>query len=122
MENPPPDGRTSHGASIWTAGRFACWPTHCGCGCSVRCVSTARRPRTALAEKLGTNTGATSYHLRQLAEVGLVAEDPDRGTSRQRWWQAAHDMSHFDPTDFDDRPGRPRRRAVDPGRPGAAHG
>ncbi|MEU8183989.1 helix-turn-helix domain-containing protein [Micromonospora sp. NPDC049044] len=59
---------------------------------------------TALAEKLGTNTGATSYHLRQLAEVGLVAEDPDRGTGRQRWWQAAHDMSHFEPTDFDDDP------------------
>ncbi|MGC4848582.1 ArsR/SmtB family transcription factor [Micromonospora sp. DT15] len=59
---------------------------------------------TALAEKLGTNTGATSYHLRQLAEVGLVAEDPDRGAGRQRWWQAAHDMSHFEPTDFDDDP------------------
>ena len=59
---------------------------------------------TALAEKLGTNTGATSYHLRQLAEVGLVTEDPDRGTSRQRWWQAAHDVSDFEPTDFDDDP------------------
>ncbi|MET7710138.1 helix-turn-helix domain-containing protein [Micromonospora sp. NPDC005413] len=59
---------------------------------------------TALAQKLGTNTGATSYHLRQLAEVGLVTEDPDRGSSRQRWWQAAHDVSNFEPTDFDDDP------------------
>ncbi|MGC4759792.1 ArsR/SmtB family transcription factor [Micromonospora trifolii] len=59
---------------------------------------------TALAEKLGTNSGATSYHLRQLAEVGLVTEDPGRGSSRQRWWQAAHDMSDFEPTDFDDDP------------------
>ncbi|MEU6078742.1 helix-turn-helix domain-containing protein [Micromonospora sp. NPDC047074] len=59
---------------------------------------------TALAEKLRTNTGATSYHLRQLAEVGLVAEDPDRGTARQRWWRAAHDISNFEPTDFDDDP------------------
>ncbi|MFG3699261.1 ArsR/SmtB family transcription factor [Micromonospora sp. NPDC047620] len=59
---------------------------------------------TALAEKLDTNTGATSYHLRQLAEAGLVAEDPDRGTGRQRWWRAAHDISNFDPTDYDDDP------------------
>ncbi|MFG3707596.1 ArsR/SmtB family transcription factor [Micromonospora sp. NPDC047670] len=59
---------------------------------------------TTLAEKLDTNTGATSYHLRQLAEVGLVTEDPDRGTSRQRWWRAAHDISNFEPTDFDDDP------------------
>lgn len=59
---------------------------------------------TTLAEKLDTNTGATSYHLRQLAEVGLVVEDPDRGTSRQRWWRAAHDISNFDPSDYDDDP------------------
>ena len=70
---------------------------------------------TTLAELLGTNTGATSYHLRQLAEVGLVAEDPDRGTGRQRWWQAAHDVSHFDPTDFDDDPDARAAVAVDPG-------
>lgn len=59
---------------------------------------------TALAELLDTNTGATSYHLRQLAEVGLVAEDPDRGSGRQRWWQAAHDVTSWEPTDFDDDP------------------
>lgn len=59
---------------------------------------------TTLAEKLDTNTGATSYHLRQLAEVGLVAEDPELGTGRQRWWRAAHDISNFEPTDFDDDP------------------
>ncbi|NBE84358.1 winged helix-turn-helix domain-containing protein [Micromonospora rubida] len=59
---------------------------------------------TALAGKLDTNTGATSYHLRQLAEVGLVVEDPDRATGRQRWWRAAHDVSDWEPTDFDDDP------------------
>ncbi|MCX4473196.1 winged helix-turn-helix domain-containing protein [Micromonospora sp. NBC_01655] len=59
---------------------------------------------TALAGKLDTNTGATSYHLRQLAEVGLVVEDPDRATGRQRWWRAAHDVTNWDPTDFDDDP------------------
>ncbi|SCF26558.1 Helix-turn-helix domain-containing protein [Micromonospora viridifaciens] len=59
---------------------------------------------TALAALLGTNTGATSYHLRQLAEVGLVVEDPDLGTGRQRFWRAAHDVTNWEPTDFDDDP------------------
>ncbi|RZQ61343.1 helix-turn-helix domain-containing protein [Amycolatopsis suaedae] len=48
---------------------------------------------TDLAKALGENTGATSYHLRQLAEHGLVAEDPERGRGRERWWQAVpHDL------------------------------
>jgi hypothetical protein len=59
---------------------------------------------TTLAELLGTNTGATSYHLRQLAAVGLVVEDPDLGSGRQRWWRAAHDFTNWEPTDFDDDP------------------
>ncbi|MFF3866606.1 helix-turn-helix domain-containing protein [Micromonospora sp. NPDC001898] len=59
---------------------------------------------TTLAAKLDTNTGATSYHLRQLAEVGLVVEDPDRATGRQRWWRAAHDVTDWESTDFDDDP------------------
>ncbi|GAA2874351.1 transcriptional regulator [Actinoplanes cyaneus] len=50
---------------------------------------------TTLAADLGTNTGATSYHLRQLAEVGLVVEQERPGSGRQRWWRAAHDMSSF---------------------------
>ncbi|MEV1146402.1 winged helix-turn-helix domain-containing protein [Micromonospora sp. NPDC049799] len=64
---------------------------------------------TTLADKLRTNTGATSYHLRQLADVGLVVEDPDRASGRQRWWRAAHDITHFEPTDFD---GDPDARAA----------
>lgn len=59
---------------------------------------------TTLAELLDTNTGATSYHLRQLAEVGLVVEEPDRGTGRQRWWRAAHDVTSWENSDFDDDP------------------
>ncbi|MFI6762150.1 winged helix-turn-helix domain-containing protein [Micromonospora sp. NPDC050417] len=59
---------------------------------------------TALAQALDTNTGATSYHLRQLAEVGLVAEDPERGTGRQRWWRAVHEVSQWQSTDFDGDP------------------
>ncbi|GIF03476.1 winged helix-turn-helix domain-containing protein [Actinoplanes siamensis] len=50
---------------------------------------------TRLAADLGTNTGATSYHLRQLAEAGLVVEQQRAGSGRQRWWRAAHDMSSF---------------------------
>jgi hypothetical protein len=50
---------------------------------------------TRLAGKLGTNTGATSYHLRQLADVGLVAEQESAGHGRERWWRATHDMSSW---------------------------
>lgn len=43
---------------------------------------------TNLAERLATNTGATSYHLRKLAEVGLV-EETGEGRGKQRFWAAA---------------------------------
>jgi len=55
---------------------------------------------TRLAEVLGTNTGATSYHLRQLAEVGLVAEDAGAGHGRERWWRAAHDVTSWERDQF----------------------
>ena len=87
-----------------TSGRSGCWPIRCGCGCSARCASKGPATATTLAGLLGTNTGATSYHLRQLAEVGLVVEEPDRGSGRQRWWRAAHDVTNWEPTDFDDDP------------------
>jgi predicted ArsR family transcriptional regulator len=51
---------------------------------------------TTLANRLGVNTGATSYHLRQLAEAGLVLEDDSRGNARDRWWKAAHMGTSFD--------------------------
>jgi DNA-binding transcriptional ArsR family regulator len=59
---------------------------------------------TGLAQALHTNTGATSYHLRQLAEAGLVVEEVDRGSGRQRWWRAAHQLSTWYGSDFDDDP------------------
>lgn len=43
---------------------------------------------TELAAALDTNTGATSYHLRQLAAVGLI-EDSGEGIGRRRMWRAA---------------------------------
>ena len=45
---------------------------------------------TMLATRLGLNSGATSYHLRQLAQHGFVVDDEARGNGRDRWWKAAH--------------------------------
>jgi DNA-binding transcriptional ArsR family regulator len=49
---------------------------------------------TQLAQELRLNTGATSYHLRQLAEHGFIVEDSERGDARDRWWKAAHRSTH----------------------------
>ncbi len=43
---------------------------------------------TDLADVLDTNTGATSYHLRKLEAVGLVA-DTGTGEGKRRVWRAA---------------------------------
>lgn len=51
---------------------------------------------TTLAARLGLNTGATSYHLRQLAAHGFVVEDASRGNARDRWWRAAHRLTQID--------------------------
>lgn len=48
---------------------------------------------TRLAERLGQSTGATSYHLRQLAQYGFVVEEVGRGAGRERWWRAAHERT-----------------------------
>lgn len=44
---------------------------------------------TQLAARVGESSGATSYHLRQLAAHGFVEDAPNRGTGRERWWQAS---------------------------------
>lgn len=59
---------------------------------------------TELAEKTATNSGATSYHLRQLADVGLVIEEPDMGNRRQRYWSAAHRAMSWRDTDYGEEP------------------
>jgi len=48
---------------------------------------------TRLAQRLGLNSGATSYHLRQLETYGFVTEEVGRGTARERWWRPAHQMT-----------------------------
>ncbi len=59
---------------------------------------------TALAARLGTNSGATSYHLRQMAEVGLVEDDEEHSNGRDRWWKAAHDATSWRAGDYEDDP------------------
>jgi len=54
---------------------------------------------TELARVLETNSGATSYHLRRLEEVGLV-EDTGTGQGRARVWRATHDMHSWFPSDL----------------------
>ena len=52
---------------------------------------------TTLAAVLQTNSGATSYHLRKLAQVSLVVDSGD-GNGRQRLWRAG---TEFRPRDED---------------------
>jgi DNA-binding transcriptional ArsR family regulator len=57
---------------------------------------------TMLAARLGLNSGATSYHLRQLAQHGFIVDDEERGNGRERWWKAAHRMTQTDGDQFPD--------------------
>lgn len=63
-------------------------------------------PATAsqLGKALGESSGATSYHLRRLAIHGFVEDLPERGTGRERWWRAVHDVTSFSIADFLDDP------------------
>ncbi|WP_406419900.1 ArsR/SmtB family transcription factor [Streptomyces sp. NBC_00842] len=55
-------------------------------------------PATAskLGDRLGESSGATSYHLRQLAAHGFVEDDPTLGKGRERWWRSVHMGTAFD--------------------------
>ena len=59
---------------------------------------------TQLAQRLGSNSGKTSYHLRQLAAAGLVAEETERGDARDRWWRASHASTSWNPAEHLDDP------------------
>ena len=58
---------------------------------------------TALAHRLGVNTGATSYHLRELAKAGMVEEDESRGNARDRWWRSVYASTVLDDPDILDK-------------------
>ena len=47
----------------------------------------AKANSTSVAKALGESTGTTSYHLRKLAEQGLIEEIPERSAGRERWWR-----------------------------------
>ncbi|GHF68940.1 transcriptional regulator [Amycolatopsis bartoniae] len=59
---------------------------------------------TGLGRRVGESSGTTSWHLRQLAEAGLVVEDTGRGSRRERWWRAAQERLHMRAKDFIDDP------------------
>ncbi|WP_037319615.1 ArsR/SmtB family transcription factor [Amycolatopsis orientalis] len=63
-------------------------------------------PATAsgLAKRVGESSGTTSWHLRQLAEYGLVTDDSERGNRRDRWWKAVHEGDQLRGKDFIDDP------------------
>jgi DNA-binding transcriptional ArsR family regulator len=63
--------------------------------------STASR----LARDLGESSGATSYHLRALARVGVIEEDAERGRGRERWWRRNVPLLVI-PTESEDPEGR----------------
>lgn len=54
---------------------------------------------TGLAKRLNLNSGATSYHLRQLAAYGFIEQADELGNGRERWWRARHEWTVFDPSD-----------------------
>jgi DNA-binding transcriptional ArsR family regulator len=59
---------------------------------------------SSFAKKLNESSGATSYHLRQLARHGFIEVDEELGTGREKWWKAAHDVTHWSMADFLDDP------------------
>ncbi|QES41089.1 transcriptional regulator [Streptomyces venezuelae] len=64
-------------------------------------------PATAshLAAQVDEAVSLVSYHLRKLAEHGLIEEaDVQSEDARERWWQAAQDTLSFRHEDFKDTP------------------
>ncbi len=62
---------------------------------------------TALAERAGISVPLASYHLRQLAVHGFIAEAPELARDRrERWWRAAHERTNWAAVDWLDTPER----------------
>ncbi|WP_328607302.1 helix-turn-helix domain-containing protein [Amycolatopsis sp. NBC_00345] len=55
---------------------------------------------TGLGKRVGESSGTTSWHLRQLADAGLVVEDTERGSKRERWWKPAQNSTQLNSADF----------------------
>ncbi|MEU1512744.1 helix-turn-helix domain-containing protein [Streptomyces sp. NPDC005811] len=68
---------------------------------------TVARTATAsqLAEQVDEAVSLVSYHLRKLAEHGLVEEaEPQSADGRERWWQPSSDGVSIHDEDFRDAP------------------
>ncbi|MER7727324.1 helix-turn-helix domain-containing protein [Streptomyces sp. NPDC096323] len=58
-----------------------------------------------LAEQVDEQVSLVSYHLRKLADHGLIEEaDREGGDRRERWWQPASKGLNFHDEDFSDAP------------------
>ncbi|MFJ9779582.1 ArsR/SmtB family transcription factor [Amycolatopsis sp. NPDC101161] len=55
---------------------------------------------TGLGKRVGESSGTTSWHLRLLAEAGLVEEDSERGNKRERWWKPVQKSTRMRAADF----------------------
>lgn len=53
-------------------------------------LSEAGATATECAEVVGLSPSATSYHLRALAQNGLIEEAPSRGDARERVWRSRY--------------------------------
>ena len=54
---------------------------------------------TLLSSKVGASPSVTSWHLRHLAGHGLIAEAPELGHGRERWWRAVGNGFRYAVTD-----------------------
>ncbi|MBL1084780.1 helix-turn-helix domain-containing protein [Streptomyces actinomycinicus] len=60
-----------------------------------------------LAEHVDEAVSLVSYHLRKLAQHGLIEEaQPQTGDARERWWQPASDGVSIRDADFRGEPGK----------------
>jgi DNA-binding transcriptional ArsR family regulator len=62
----------------------------------LECLGSGAMTGAQIARELGSNTGVTSYHLRELEAVGLVEREETRGRS-QYWRLAEGDVRFNDP-------------------------
>ena len=58
---------------------------------------------TGLAPLVGASPSVTSWHLRHLAEHGLVRDADQRGAGRKRWWEASSPGFRFSSGDEESR-------------------
>ncbi|MFI6923968.1 ArsR/SmtB family transcription factor [Nonomuraea spiralis] len=56
---------------------------------------------TGLAGLLGQNTGATSYHLRELARHGMIEIAPELGRGKEKYWRITPGGFSYAPSEED---------------------